>query len=539
MRTPEHPRSDAPVGPVSRWLGNRSIRTKLGALVVVAVFGLAVMSMSSVQALNKAATVAHHQEDLAGQVRTIMNSDMSHDGLMGDVLRAMRATSDAEMADAEQHLEEHSANLAETLTVYQDSEYPDVLAGVEAARDPITRYLAAARETVDQAKAGDQDPPAYEAVRTTFSEVEDALPLIADALETHLTEAAQAVSDHRDSAVRLIVVASLVSLGVLLLTSRLILRNILRALRKVAFVADGLANRDLTRRIDLDQHDELGTMAGQLDVAITAQRELMTELATTADMLGRAATELSQVSSRLSIGANDATETAKTASGAATSVNEGVHTAKEGADQMVTAIEEIARGAAEAAEIARESLAAAQHAEVQLDALSNASQEIGGVVELITTIAEQTNLLALNATIEAARAGEAGKGFAVVANEVKELATQTSRATAEITQRIGALHQSNASASASIDRIRVVVAKIDEHSGSIAAAVEEQAATTAVMSRAIGQAADGSAEVSHVVTAVAEVSSATSESAKASEDASRQLAGVAERLNQLIATLKY
>jgi methyl-accepting chemotaxis protein len=119
--------------------------------------------------------------------------------------------------------------------------------------------------------------------------------------------------------------------------------------------------------------------------------------------------------------------------------------------------------------------------------LSEASAEIGKVVALIQAIAEQTNLLALNATIEAARAGEAGRGFAVVASEVKSLATQTAKATEEISGRISAVVGATEQAVAAIDGVGKTIARVSEIAMTIAAAVVEQSATTSEISRAIGE----------------------------------------------------
>ena len=137
-----------------------------------------------------------------------------------------------------------------------------------------------------------------------------------------------------------------------------------------------------------------------------------------------------------------------------------------------------------------------------LSTLSEAAQRVGEVVNLITDIAEQTNLLALNATIEAARAGDAGKGFAVVASEVKNLANQTQSSTATITEQVNQMQEVTGSAVSAITDIIEVIKEIDDLSGHISNAIDQQSSATGEIAQNVEQATAGAREVAERITDV-------------------------------------
>jgi methyl-accepting chemotaxis protein len=170
--------------------------------------------------------------------------------------------------------------------------------------------------------------------------------------------------------------------------------------------------------------------------------------------------------------------------------------------------------------------------------LGESSSEIGQVIKVITSIAQQTNLLALNATIEAARAGEAGKGFAVVANEVKELAKETARATEDISHKIEAIQADTKAAVDAIASISKVINQVNDISGTIATAVEEQNATTNEMSRNINEAAQGSGEITSNIVGVAQAAQGATHGATDTQKAAQQLVETSSRLRKLVGQFK-
>jgi len=208
-----------------------------------------------------------------------------------------------------------------------------------------------------------------------------------------------------------------------------------------------------------------------------------------------------------------------------------VHNVASASEELTASINEIGRQSSNSTRIAGKAVADAKATDAKVQSLAEAAQRIGDVVKLISDVAGQTNLLALNATIEAARAGEAGKGFAVVASEVKNLATQTAKATEEIAAQVKSIQDATRESVSSIQGIGGTIAEIDEIATAIAAAVEQQGSATQEIARNIQQAAKSTQEVSASITSV---TGATAEAGSAAAN----VLGAAEELAKQSATLR-
>jgi methyl-accepting chemotaxis protein len=217
-------------------------------------------------------------------------------------------------------------------------------------------------------------------------------------------------------------------------------------------------------------------------------------------------------------------EQASAAAAASTQTSSNMQAVASGAEELAASVGEISRQASSALAISQKAVDQANQTNAIVSGLAMAAQKIGDVVKLINSIADQTNLLALNATIEAARAGEAGRGFAVVASEVKSLATQTSKATEEISGQITEVQNATSSAVGVIETISQTIAKVNEISSAIAAAVEEQASVTQNMSSNMHVAAKGVADISQNVNEIAGAARSVDTATRKVKEASRALA---------------
>ncbi len=235
-------------------------------------------------------------------------------------------------------------------------------------------------------------------------------------------------------------------------------------------------------------------------------------------------------SGNLTTSAGNLCATAKETLRQATSVSSGafeastnVQTVTNSASDLATSISQISKLVQEATAVFGDISSEARQTNDRMRVLSNAAQNIGDVVNLINDIAAQTNLLALNATIEAARAGEAGKGFAVVASEVKNLASQTAKATDDIRSQISEMQQSTHAAVSAIESITKIIERCNLIQTTISSAVVEQDASTSEITRNVTEAAHGTSDVSLNITGVMKAAEVTGTASTAMLEESKKL----------------
>jgi methyl-accepting chemotaxis protein len=350
------------------------------------------------------------------------------------------------------------------------------------------------------------------------------------------------------------------SLVVLAIAAIGLLRMIINPVLELAVFLESLAAHDLRVTTHLgEQHNEIGRMARAADVfrenAIARERlsvDLEAEQQERAQALEKVATELdssvavivksvSATASELQMAAqfmnttsDEVVALAATVAEASTLTSSNVSAVSAATTELTYSITEISQQVLNSHRIAESASQMARVSEAQIEQLSHAADEIGGIVGMINAIAGQTNMLALNATIEAARAGDAGRGFAVVAQEVKVLAEQTGNATAEISTRIMAIQVATKNVAENITQIAYTTGETSTAATGIAAAVEEQGAATKEIARNVTEASHSVDSVSKSVQAV---SSAAGNSGKVASQLLTSSKSLTHEANHLKGTM--
>nr|WP_319392078.1 methyl-accepting chemotaxis protein [uncultured Desulfobacter sp.] len=334
---------------------------------------------------------------------------------------------------------------------------------------------------------------------------------------------------------------------------------------EISRIADSIAQGDLSVKFGGGSRKIMGVYANMAKMVQDLSR-MINDISSGVQTLTSSSTQLASISEQIAENTDQTSGNCNNVAAAAeqmsTNMNSVASASEQAtaniqmivaaAEQMTATINEISANISKGSETTGSAVEKANHVSRKVDELGNAAMEINKVTDTIADISEQTNLLALNATIEAARAGEAGKGFAVVAGEIKELATQTAKATQEINSKINSVQTTTKESVNAIESIVQVISEINGIVTTVASAIEEQSATTQEIAMNVGQAAQGLGEVNESVNQTSSVAGAVTQNintvsqsadhlkigSKQIMESASELSKLAENLNGMVGRFK-
>lgn len=503
------------------WYANLSFRWKLGIPLILLVLLFLYMGIYSVYSSGLLAKDAKRIAKISlPEIQLLIQADRD----MYQALTAERALLSPNLTSqqAATFLKEHADNLkqahdrtiksietSDTSTQAEKETYLNYLQNWQSISESIVKSAANADDATRAtliARSLDESFKAFSVARSFLDELEEKRLV-------HVDEFTGSIEHNSDSIAHqllvLLVVGTLLTLAAAFFLPLLVTVPLQKITDRVKNIAAGDGN--LTIRIQVDRHDELGELANHVNRFMDQLQSLIRDVLGNTREVSSAAEELLNVSSKSQRAADDQChaismvvtavneltmaiqEVARNTSNTAQSTKDANHIAGQGQERIRLAVKHVQALSTHVIQTAQ-----------TMASLEDEAKNVTSVIDVIRGVAEQTNLLALNAAIEAARAGEQGRGFAVVADEVRTLASRTQQSTADIQGMLSQLQQGvqkavegmNAGATmtqeavnsasdvgTSLSGIGGAVQEITNMAIQISTAVEEQSSVTAEIDR--------------------------------------------------------